>query len=298
MRLIGQLDGEASARKFSDYLLVQGIENEVEPDKEGSWAVWIHAEDDLEKARSLLADFRERPAAAGFAGATHAAQAVRGQKKQDRLAYEKRLQSRRQLFRPLSGYGFGPLTFVLICACAVVFVLTDFGRNWHATRELLITNYSLRGDIIEWLPGLPEIRGGEVWRLVTPMLLHGDIWHIFFNMWWLRDLGSMVEGRQNSRVLAVLVVGLAAVSNLAQYWMAGPAFGGMSGVVYGLLGYIWIRGKFDPGSGLSLHPTTVQMMIIWLVIGFSGFLNMANYAHLGGLAMGMAWGWLSSLRHH
>jgi len=72
----------------------------------------------------------------------------------------------------------------------------------------------------------------------------------------------------------------------------------MSGVVYGLLGYIWIRGKFDPASGLYLHSSTVVMMLLWLVAGFTGWLGpIANGAHLGGLVMGMAWGWLSSLRY-
>ena len=84
--------------------------------------------------------------------------------------------------------------------------------------------------------------------------------------WWLRDLGSMIEERQSTRRLALLVFTISAASNLAQYLVSGPRFGGMSGVVYGLLGYIWIRGKFDPSSGLFLHPTTVQMMLIWFVL--------------------------------
>jgi GlpG protein len=68
--------------------------------------------------------------------------------------------------------------------------------------------------------------------------------------------------------------------------------------VYGLLGYVWIRGKFDPGSGLGLHSSTVIMMMLWLVAGFARLLGpIANSAHLSGLAMGMVWGWLSSLRY-
>jgi GlpG protein len=118
-------------------------------------------------------------------------------------------------------------------------------------------------------------------------------------MLWLRDLGSMIEGRQSTGQLAVLVLTIAAGSNLAQFFYRGaPNFGGMSGVVYGLLGYIWLRGKFDPASGLFLHPSTVVMMLIWLVAGFTGVLGpIANFAHLAGLMMGVVWGYLSSLRH-
>jgi GlpG protein len=72
----------------------------------------------------------------------------------------------------------------------------------------------------------------------------------------------------------------------------------MSGVIYGLLGYVWLRGKFDPASGLFLHPSTVTMMIIWFFACFTRWLGpIGNWAHAAGLVMGMAWGYLSSLRH-
>jgi len=119
-------------------------------------------------------------------------------------------------------------------------------------------------------------------------------------MLWLRDLGSMIEARQGTLQLAMLVLVLAAASNFGQYYVSGPIFGGISGVVYGLLGYIWIRGRFDPGSGLFLHPTTVNMMLIWFVLCYTNLLGLvavANTAHAVGLVGGMLWGYLSSLAH-
>jgi GlpG protein len=108
----------------------------------------------------------------------------------------------------------------------------------------------------------------------------------------------MIEARQGSIQLALLFLVFAALSDFGQYYVSGPVFGGMSGVVYGLLGYVWIRGKMDPGSGLFLHPSTVNMMLIWLVVCFSGFLGpVANTAHVVGLASGVAWGFLSSIPH-
>ena len=98
--------------------------------------------------------------------------------------------------------------------------------------------------------------------------------------------------------LALLVVVIGVCSNLAQYYYSGPVFGGMSGVVYGLLGYIWIRGKFDPGSGLYLHPQTVIMMLIWFVACFTPLVpHVANTVHAVGLVIGIVWGYLSSLRY-
>ena len=145
---------------------------------------------------------------------------------------------------------------------------------------------------------LPEIRHGEVWRLFTPIFIHLSPLHILFNMLWLRDLGSMIEGRQSSLHLLILTLVIAGCSNLAQCYTSGPVFGGMSGVVYGLLGYIWMRGKFDPASGLYVHPSTVWMMIIWFFACLIGIIpHVANAAHAAGLVIGMAWGYLSSLRY-
>src|SRR5262249_30186577 len=151
-----------------------------------------------------------------------------------------------------TGYGFGPLTFALITISVIVFFLSRFGYEPQRVMVLAMTNYSLDdAATVTWDNSLPEIRHGEVWRLITPIFIHFGVLHIVFNMLWLRDLGSMIEGRQSSTYLVLLVVVIAAGSNLGQFYFGhGPAFGGMSGVVYGLLGYIWLRGKFDPASGL------------------------------------------------
>jgi GlpG protein len=297
MRTIGQLDGEANARRFGDYLTVQGIENQVEAEKGGAWSVWIHSDEELERATALLEAFRANPADAKFQAAGKVAQALREKKQKDLAAFEKRVRKHGRVFRPVTGYRAGPLTFLLICVSTVVFIATRFGNHLEAASALFITHWITDGESVRWMGGLPEIRHGEVWRLITPIFVHGDALHIVFNMWWLFDLGSMVESRQSSGLYAVLVLVFAAGSNLAQYLWSGPLFFGMSGVVYGLIGYIWIRGKFDPGSGLFLHPQVLVPAIIWFFLGWTGLMHMANMCHAGGLVIGMAWGYLSSLRH-
>jgi len=310
MRMIGHLDSGVKARSFSDYLTVKGIENSVETEKDGTWAVWIHSEEELKWAKDLLNLFQQNPADPKYQVAARDAEAVREKKRKEQEAYERRVKQRRHLFRPLTGYGFGPVTFTLIFLSVVVFVILHTQERMRVITALHISNWDitdadqmslLRGFLkrISLISGmLPEIRRGEVWRLFTPIFLHASFLHIFFNMLWLRDLGSMVEGRQSSWLLVILVAVFAASSDLAQFFVTGGGFGGMSGVVYGLVGYIWIRGKYDPGSGLYLHPTTVAMMIIWFFVCLIGFYGaVANTAHFVGLMMGMAWGFISSLRH-
>jgi GlpG protein len=296
MRVIGHLENESHARVFADYLYVQGIENQLEFQKEEGWAIWIREEDKLDSATKLLASFRENPRDPRYFTEAKSAAQLRAQEEKENEAYRKKVRGRRHLFRPLSEYGFGPLTFVLIAICVAVFIISKFANDLNAISGLFISEqYAGHRDLSLMLP---EVRRGQFWRLFTPAFIHLGFLHILFNMLWLRDLGSMIEGRQGSLQLALLVFVTAACSNFGQYYFKGPIFGGMSGVVYGLLGYIWIRGKFDPGSGLFLHPSTVNMMLIWLVLCYTGLLGpVANTAHAVGLVLGIAWGYLSSLGH-
>lgn len=296
MRIIGHLDNESNARTFADFLYVQGIDNQLEFQKEDGWAIWVRDEDKLEPATRLLAGFRQSPSDPRYQTESKGAAQLRAQEEKNAEAYRKKVRSRRDLFRPLTAYGFGPLTFALIVVCVVVFIWLHVSRNPEVLDKLYISEQI--GGHRDFSMMLPEVRHGQIWRLFTPAFTHVFVLHILFNMLWLRDLGSMIESRQGSLQLALLVLVLAAISNFGQYYVSGPLFYGMSGVVYGLLGYVWIRGKFDPGSGLYLHPSTVNMMLIWFVLCYTNLLGpVANTAHAVGLVTGMAWGYLSSLRY-
>jgi len=114
--------------------------------------------------------------------------------------------------------------------------------------------------------------------------------HILFNMMWLWDLGGLIEKRQSAQFLLFFVLSIGMMSNFIQYLSAGPAFGGMSGVVYGLLGYIWIRSR-KVNSGYSIPTSVVMFMLAWLVLGFTGIIGaIGNAAHTSGLILGMAYG--------
>jgi GlpG protein len=115
-------------------------------------------------------------------------------------------------------------------------------------------------------------------------------------MYWLFFLGRLIEARKGSLFLLAFVLVIAIPSNLAQFILSGPLFGGMSGVVYGLFGYIWMKGRFAPREGLALDPTTVVIMLVWLVLGYLGMMNMANTVHTVGLIVGVTWGYLTSTR--
>ncbi|PYM15717.1 MAG: hypothetical protein DME18_03505 [Verrucomicrobia bacterium] len=294
MRMIGQLSGEAGARAFGDYLYAQGIGNRIEPARDGTWELWVEAEDQIDTAAALLNEYQGNPGNPKYRQSSRIAREKREQEQQQNEAAQRRFYDRGRLFPFAGGVGF--LTGILIILSVATWLVSGFGGDTRRILWMFISQYDVAGGVTARLGGLPEIRHGELWRLVTPIFLHGGLMHILFNMLCLSDFGTMIERRQNTRVLTALVLVIAALSNLGQYLWQGPDFGGMSGVVYGLIGYIWMRGKFDPNSSLFLHSSTVTMAVVWYFLCLAGLMgHIANAAHTVGFAVGIVWGYISAL---
>lgn len=189
------------------------------------------------------------------------------------------------MFATIARWGpFPPLTVVLATVSVLVAVASNFGSARDVMAPLFIA-----------APGsglLESVRAGEVWRLLTPIFIHLGVLHLLFNMLWLWDLGRLFETKRGPLIFGVFVLTVGIVSNLAQYLITGsPYFGGMSGVVYGLLGYAWMQSRFNPRAGYVLHNHIVVMMLVWYVLCWTGLLGpIANWAHTGGLVIGVVWG--------
>ncbi len=299
MRLIGEFQDSKPARNFSDYLIQQGIENELMEDVSENEAriyeIWVVEEDRVEQAESFLKEFRDNPDDPKYAGAAREAKRIKQKKARDEKDVPQYVDARTTIFNRGGKSPRGTLTMVLILISVAVGVYSRLGTQTETLRMLFITDYIRDGSLIKWQPGLHEIMSGEIWRLFTPMFIHFGPIHLLFNMMWLYDLGSMVEDKKGTLFLGFFVLVVSGISNYVQFVTAHPAFGGMSGVVYGLLGYIWMKGKFDATSQLWLHRSTVTLMIGWYFLCLIGVIgNIANGAHTAGLAVGIAWGYLTS----
>jgi GlpG protein len=304
MRLIGALKSENQARIFSDYLTQQGIENQRVEDSgadKPAYELWVLAEDEVKRAEELLEKFLRNPDSLEYQGVSRAAKKIKKQAEREAREQPAYVDARTTIFNRGTTRN-GALTIFMIIACIAVAIFSRLGESTDALRLLFITDVLRDGSRISWMPGLPEItQHGQIWRLITPIFIHFGILHLVFNMLWLRDLGNMVEDRKGTLFLAVFILVVAAASNFTQYLVSHPLFGGMSGVVYGLLGYIWMKGKFDPASRLALHKSTVTLMIFWFFFCFTGLAgNVANGAHAAGLLVGIVWGYLTSgvIRRH
>ena len=274
MRKVAVLN-EGDGKILVRYLQAQGIEVELRAEaSEANVELWVVEEENCEAVREIVGEFRQDPYAAKY---RHVAPMPKA-KKAKRARY---VDVRTQVWR--SGEVQAKLTAGLIGVSLLIFLVKEFGIAPRWVDALYISRYVQ--------PMFVEIKQGEVWRLLTPIFLHSGILHFVFNMLWLYSLGTQVELRGSWRQLAALVVGVGIISNLGQYVLVGPAFGGFSGVVYGLLGYVWIMAQFAPSSGYAMDRFTVGFMLVWLLLGMSNvFEGIANAAHLFGLASGVLWG--------
>jgi GlpG protein len=134
---------------------------------------------------------------------------------------------------------------------------------------------------------------GEYWRLLTPALLHFSFAHLAFNVAAMCLFGRAVERGVGHRGALALVVVTALASNAGQYaWGSGVLFGGLSGVAYGLFGFVVVRARQAPTVVLwRLPPAFVVVMFASLLLFSSGVtesfgLSVANAAHWCGLATG------------
>ncbi len=184
-----------------------------------------------------------------------------------------------------------PACLLLIALSLVGFALLLFNAPVKWLSLLTFQPFEISGGQVTLLP-----YDGAWWRWVTPAFLHFGWLHIVFNSLWLWELGGRVEERFGAVNFFALAMLVAAVSNAAQAWFSVGLFGGMSGVVYGLLGFCWLGSQINPVWQLSPPRSVMVLMVGWLVfcmVGGTelvGLGSVANAAHLAGLLCGAALG--------
>lgn len=296
MRQIGTLPRDLDPKVLGDHLLAQGMKARFDQTPEG-WLAWIYNEDHLERARAELEAYVTHPDDPRYSASAHSAQEIRAREKRLDRQYHKNF---REVTDQWSGLRLRrrPLTMILVGVSILVFLLLQSPLRGEVMQRLVISTVEYdpeRGWVND---GLRYVLQGEVWRLVTPIFLHFGPLHILFNSWATIVEGTLIESRRGTMRLLVLVLVAAVVSNLGQYlYMERQApgqphiFGGLSGVVYALFGYLWMKGRYEPEQGMILHPNTVSTMLMWLVLCMTGVLGpIANAAHVVGLVVGVVFG--------
>ncbi|MEM1417250.1 MAG: rhomboid family intramembrane serine protease [Myxococcota bacterium] len=326
MRVLHVFDEKSPAERLAEALEGEGIGTDVKPGREAGFQLFVQDDDDLEAAKAALALFLERPDDARFDDARkRARESRRARAKHDAAVDRKVRRARASLEASTTGQA-GPMSKALVGIAAVLTAVTSLAPSSQRFFDLIdfpslvASPYGLVsvGAWERFFGGVWEltILRGELWRLVTPFFVHAPwfsvdpdtgarsfelfgVFHLVFNGMWLLAIGGMLERERGPWRMLALWLATAWAGEILESLYFGPANGvphaiGMSGAVYGLLGYCYVRGRYDPTARLGIPRQTMTWMIAWLVLGFAGFMRMANGAHLGGLLMGCLLGFLAS----
>jgi|TARA_B110000902_G_scaffold267027_1_gene357643 GlpG protein len=190
-----------------------------------------------------------------------------------------------------------PITLFVFLVAVLVALFSQLGTDLQAVAWLSF--FPLVLDTQAYLVNGFEHLWQQPWRLISPMLLHFGWLHMVFNLLWWLDLGRRIEHQSKLLLVALLLV-TSLAANVAQAWQEASLFGGLSGVIYGLLGYIWVIDRYN-APRYHLPQSILIFMLLWLLLGVSGLFSalgfgaMANMAHLGGLVAGVVWAFLHTL---
>jgi GlpG protein len=315
MRQVGTLPTEREAQRFAAWLVSQRIEAHAEQERD-AWVIWVRDEDQLPQAREALAHFGKNPDDARYQGAERSAETARREEETRRRQAQGNVVEMRGRWGSAAPGMPGtarrcPIVLTLIALSALVGIVAyedtlNEGRSGQPPgliyRNLTFvdkTAVAPGGRIDIWA----NIRKGQAWRLITPIFIHYGLMHIVLNMVWLYSFGGAVEDRRGSLFMVILVLGLAVLSNVGQALETSlraqiPLFGGLSGVGYGLFGYVAIKAKFDSRERYFLSPGTSFMAMLWFglcilrdIPPFAALLAdaippIANTAHAVGLVAG------------
>ena len=184
----------------------------------------------------------------------------------------------------------------IILVAIVIAITSNFGSLISVIEPLTFTKIIISTQGYVSISDLNQtyVIENNWWRMITPIFIHFSLAHLVFNCLWIYILGEKIENFDGSFIFISLALFSGILSNFLQYVMTHSSlFGGLSGVIYGLLGFCMILEFESDQNRYDLPPALYLFMIIWLFMGFAGILDLfgfgsvANFAHLGGLISGI-----------
>ena len=303
MRYLAEVEGKQRAESLVAWMITKSIETHIEaaPKNPQRWEVWIRDEDKLSQAKAELAEFQANPDDPKYAAAIDAARQLIKEKQAATQTAVKNV--RPVVFRgpsnnQLTGGPLPPLTLTLVISCIVISLLSNFTKPHDDSRlgQQIVDKMFFVSPLAYHASGndpAASIKRGEVWRTITPIFLHGDPLHLFMNMLALIAFGRLTERLVGTPrfALMILILGILpiALACLMPRNLDGSPFTvGISGVVYGLVAYLWLLTSQRTDLGFRIPDGLVIFLLMFVVLGFAGvFRDISNWGHLGGFVVGL-----------
>ncbi|MDH5181111.1 MAG: rhomboid family intramembrane serine protease [Gammaproteobacteria bacterium] len=177
-----------------------------------------------------------------------------------------------------------PLTVLVMVVCGVFFILLQT----HGLRAL--AGWFMPASHAELF------QLSNIWKLWTPIFVHYTPTHLLANvaLWWI--FATRIEKESRAKLLFITLIA-AAVSNYCQWYYRGPDFGGLSGVDFALLGYVWLLYRFGGKQHYRFDPILGILMLALIPVAATGYFGKySDYAHVSGLLCGIVLAGIKLLR--
>lgn len=293
MRRVGSPRTLSVARRFYHYLLAKKIESSLQMSEslDGLWQIWVIDEDQIEEASKHWKRFEKSsslaPEGDEDASGVTSFHPPPFAKAGDDLGFE-------QTWRPKSPFNrlgiLGPL-IAIICSILFISINTSIPnslRNRQSPIQLLAfedgQNSHWPGYCSHWFRGksehraqlalkrapfFPKIRKGELWRLITPSLLHANLCQMIFNLAWFMLFAKQIEKRDGAAKLCLILLLSSSGANSAEFLAFGNCAAGIIGPVSAVFAFCALKRCQLPWGDYRISTNALLFFALWLMIDFA-----------------------------
>ena len=178
-----------------------------------------------------------------------------------------------------------PISYYIIGATVLCYLLQNISELLFGYDYLLLLGAKINAFILQ----------GEIWRFITPLLLHGSILHIGFNMYALYSIGPSLESRYGAKSFIYLYLISGLWGNTFSFLFTQSASLGASTAIFGLIAaqgvYIYKNRLLLGQAARPMLMNILMVIAINLALGLSAGID--NWGHLGGLIGGLFYAWFA-----
>ncbi len=172
-------------------------------------------------------------------------------------------------------------SLILVAVCSAIFIIQAMAPNF--TDEFILSSKSA---------------AAKPWTMITAIFLHADYLHLFYNMLALVMFGLVLENIIGSKKFLLIFFASGIFANFVSLFFYESVLGA-SAAIFGVIGILVAIRPRMIAFALGVPMPMIIAAIAWALLDLAGVFypsNVANIAHLAGLAFGIVSGFF--LRRH